>query len=152
MNHYWQLRIYGEPKGQPRPRAFARRMGSKYVARVYDSDVADEWKETVDETLAKERPLILDMDRLLLPIKLELTFVLRRPTSHKGKHGNVRPAAPRAHTQKPDADNLAKLVLDRMTRNGGYWRDDSQVVELIVRKQWDDAEAPGCIIRLDWLE
>ena len=43
-----ELTIFGDPKGQPRPRAFARRMGAKYVARVYDSDVADEWKSAVD--------------------------------------------------------------------------------------------------------
>ena len=33
--------IFGDPKGQPRARALARKMGSKSVARMYDSDVAD---------------------------------------------------------------------------------------------------------------
>lgn len=32
------FRITGEPKGQPRPRAFARKMGNVHVARFYDSD------------------------------------------------------------------------------------------------------------------
>ena len=39
--------VTGEPKGQPRPRAFARKMGAIHVARFYDSDVADEWKRAV---------------------------------------------------------------------------------------------------------
>ena len=41
------FQVTGEPKGQPRPRAFARKMGSVHVARFYDSDVADEWKRAV---------------------------------------------------------------------------------------------------------
>lgn len=35
-------------------------------------------------------------------------------------------------TFKPDVDNIAKLVLDAL--NGEAWADDSQVVELAVRK------------------
>lgn len=36
-------------------------------------------------------------------------------------------------TTKPDADNIAKLVLDAL--NGKAWRDDAQVVFLGVRKE-----------------
>lgn len=36
------------------------------------------------------------------------------------------------YTFKPDADNIAKLVLDGM--NGAVWGDDNQVVELHVVK------------------
>ena len=43
----FEFKITGDPKGQPRPRAYARRMGANFVARVYDSDVADEWKRAV---------------------------------------------------------------------------------------------------------
>jgi len=45
--------IFGDPKGQPRARAFARKMGAKYVARMYDSDVADSWKRAVNVALVK---------------------------------------------------------------------------------------------------
>lgn len=41
--------------------------------------------------------------------------------------GEVRP------TSRPDLDNLVKLVVDAMTR-AGYWRDDSQIVEMGARK------------------
>jgi Holliday junction resolvase RusA-like endonuclease len=44
----------------------------------------------------------------------------------------------RAHrycTAKPDADNLAKAILDGMTQ-GRAWGDDDQVVLLKVIKLW----------------
>lgn len=37
------------------------------------------------------------------------------------------------HTQRPDADNLVKSILDAATR-AGVWADDAQVFDLRVRK------------------
>ena len=34
---------------------------------------------------------------------------------------------------KPDVDNLAKLILDAMTK-AGYWHDDNQVCDLRITK------------------
>lgn len=135
--------IYGEPKGQPRARAFARKMGAKHVARMYDSDVADAWKLAVDLGIGDDRL------RLLLPLnadpvgafEVKLTFFFRRPKSHYGKGGHVKASAPINHVSKPDADNLAKLVLDRITRGGRIWRDDSQVARLSVHKFWAITDA-----------
>lgn len=38
-------------------------------------------------------------------------------------------------TKKPDADNIAKVILDAL--NGVAWDDDKQVVNLTVNKRWD---------------
>lgn len=43
-----------------------------------------------------------------------------------------------AHTQKPDADNVAKAVKDGLNRIA--WADDAQVAELTVIKRWGEAE------------
>lgn len=43
-----------------------------------------------------------------------------------------------AYTVKPDADNIAKLVLDAL--NGHAFEDDSQVVWLLVSKHWRNRE------------
>ena len=51
------------------------------------------------------------------------------------------PSAPINHTSKPDADNLAKLVLDRITEGGWIWRDDAQVAKLKVEKYWAITDA-----------
>ena len=36
---------------------------------------------------------------------------------------------------RPDADNLAKMMLDAIG-SAGYWRDDAQVTTLVIRKLW----------------
>lgn len=75
------------------------------------------------------------------PFKVEI-IVRRRPPASSSKalknamlQGMVRP------TQKPDYDNIAKTVGDAL--NGVIWRDDSQIVEGSVSKQyaeWDGTE------------
>jgi len=133
--------IFGDPKGQPRARAFARKMGAKHVARMYDSDVADVWKHAVDVGIEREhkaQPVVLDP---VGAFDVKLTFFFRRPKSHYGKGGHVKASAPINHVSKPDADNLAKLVLDRITRGERIWRDDSQVAKLSVHKFWAITDA-----------
>jgi Holliday junction resolvase RusA-like endonuclease len=133
--------IFGDPKGQPRARAFARKMGAKHVARMYDSDVADDWKRAVDlgiERELKAQPVVLDS---VGAFEVKLAFFFRRPKSHYGKAGHVKASAPVYHVSKPDSDNLAKLVLDRITRGERIWRDDSQVAKLNVHKFWAITDA-----------
>jgi Holliday junction resolvase RusA-like endonuclease len=118
-------------------------MGAKHVARMYDSDVADAWKRAVDLGIEREwehmaQPLVLDP---VGAFEVKLTFFFRRPKSHYGKGGHVKASAPVCHVSKPDADNLAKLVLDRITRGGRIWRDDSQVARLRVEKFWAITDA-----------
>ena len=48
-----------------------------------------------------------------------------------------------------DLDNMAKLMLDVMTRLG-YWHDDSQVASLVLEKFW--ANPPGIYVRINQLE
>ena len=131
--------IFGDPKGQPRARAFARKMGAKHVARMYDSDVADAWKRAVD--IGIEREQIVSLVDPVGAFEVKLAFFFRRPKSHYGKGGHVKASAPVCHVSKPDADNLAKLVLDRITRGGQIWRDDSQVAKLRVEKYWAITDA-----------
>jgi Holliday junction resolvase RusA-like endonuclease len=116
-------------------------MGAKHVARMYDSDVADAWKQAVHLQIARELmavPVTLD---LFGAFDVKLTFFFRRPKNHYGKGGHVKASAPVCHVSKPDADNLAKLVLDCITRGGRIWRDDSQVARLRVDKFWAITDA-----------
>ena len=39
--------VDGEPKAQPRPKAFARNFGNKWQARVYDPGTAEGWKSLI---------------------------------------------------------------------------------------------------------
>ena len=145
--------IHGDPKGQPRPRAFARKMGAKYVARVYDSDVADEWKRAVDEAIVAaflaSNLGIGQESNYKSAFEVVATFWMRRPKSHFNAQGFVKPSAPIRHAQKPDADNLVKLVLDRISHSDLIWDDDSQVAYLTVAKYWADKdENVGCNLTL----
>ena len=128
--------IDGYPKGQPRARAYARKMGGKFVARMYDSDVADAWK-------AKVRMCVLFQANALRlqateePFEVVMVFSFQRPESHFRTSGALGKGRVREHLQKPDADNLAKLVLDVITRLQRLWMDDDQVVRLVVEKSWE---------------
>lgn len=51
----------------------------------------------------------------------------------------------RPKATRPDADNLAKLPLDVMTKLG-YWIDDGQICDLRVVKKYDKAEGLGVLI------
>ena len=143
------FQVTGEPKGQPRPRAFARKMGAVHVARFYDSDVADEWKSAVQIALL-EMATQTRWELTLGPVAVELRFAMPRPKSHFGAKG-LKPSAPVHHVGKPDADNTCKLILDQITRSGCVWRDDSQVVSLTVHKFYAVANEQGCSVSISTL-
>lgn len=135
--------VAGEPKGQPRPRAFVR--GGR--AAVYDPSTAEGWKSEVARAFADHETARHDG-----PFMVELRFEMRRPKSHFGKKG-LKPSAPtRLFAKKPDADNLAKAVLDALT-SLKVWHDDDAVTDLIVRKRWADADGrSGCRVTIYQLE
>jgi Holliday junction resolvase RusA-like endonuclease len=140
--------IPGDPKGQPRPRAFARRMGARFVARMYDSDAADAWKAAVDAQLV-EIARTHSLEPFAGRCSVILQFYFQRPKSHLRTSGAIKDSAPGPHTSKPDLDNLAKLVLDRITRNGRFWGDDAQVDMLTIGKEWSKAgEAGGVLVTI----
>ncbi len=70
------------------------------------------------------------------PIGCMLTFTFARPCSHRTSKGVLRKSAPLCHVYKPDADNLAKFVMDAL--NGVYYKDDSQICALQVLKRYGD--------------
>jgi len=141
--------VTGDPKGQPRPRAFARKMGNVHVARFYDSDVADEWKRQVMLAIIKAANAH-KWTLTLRPVAVELRFAMPRPKSHSGAKG-LKTSAPEYHTQKPDIDNLEKLLGDQITRSGRIWRDDSQVVSMRSDKFWAVANEQGCSVSISTL-
>lgn len=49
------------------------------------------------------------------------------------------------HRRRPDADNVAKAVLDAMTA-AGWWKDDGAVAELIILKIYENVEGPGVFV------
>lgn len=132
----------GKPIGQPRPRAFARKMGNKFVARVYDAGTAEEWKSIVAVAARSALPSA----PIGVPVRVELEFAMPRPVGHFGSGRNaavLKSSSPSHPVGKPDLDNLAKAVLDALTQIG-MWADDSLVVSLCIHKCYaDNAQQAG---------
>lgn len=120
-------------------------MGAKFVARMYDSDAADEWKTAVDLTL-KDLARCHALQPITGRCSVVLQFYFQRPKSHLRTNGMLKEHAPIAHTSKPDLDNLAKLILDRITRNERFWRDDAQVDMLMISKEWAPPPQGGGVL------
>lgn len=135
----------GLPKGQPRPRAFARKFGDKYSARVYDAGTAEGWKSQV--ALAA-RPS-LPSTPIDFPLLVTLIFYLPRPAAHFGSGKNKdkrKDSSPRFPCGKPDCDNLAKAVLDALTMLG-MWKDDNLIIQLDIQKRYVTSDRlMGCLI------
>ena len=126
------FQVFGDPVPQGSKRAFV----VKNRAVVVDDNKA---------TLKSWRTAVVDAARAELngeapdlgPVRITLMFFLRQPK---------RPKAPVPIT-KPDADKLARAVLDGMT-DAGVFRDDSQVTTLTVRKRYT-TEAPCVRVFVD---
>ena len=65
-------------------------------------------------------------EKYTCPIELVSTWCF--PVKGKHKHGEPM-------INKPDTDNLVKLLKDCMTKVG-FWNDDAQVTRDIIEKYW----------------
>lgn len=129
-----QFHIHGDPKPQPRPRAFARNMGGgKFAARVYDAGTAEGWKSLVALAAKPHLPTVPHEAAL----NVSMMFYLARPKGHYTAKGALKPGAPIYPMGRNDVDNLAKAVMDCLTQIG-MWKDDGQVVRLIAAKGYSD--------------
>ncbi|MDE2098709.1 MAG: RusA family crossover junction endodeoxyribonuclease [Patescibacteria group bacterium] len=133
-----EIFVGGQPKGQPRARAFAFRGN----VRMYDPATAEGWKSAIADEWRRSAP---KMPKIETPVSLALHFLLPRPKAHFTKKG-LRLTAPVWFAKKPDADNFAKAVMDCLTQLG-VWQDDALVVVLLTSKRYTQGR-PGCRIVL----
>ena len=124
MDVVLDVRIYGLPVAQGRPRAF--KMPSGHI-RMYDPATSKDWKRTVLAQVLSVKPLT----PLNEPLGMALTFYLQRPKS--------LPKRIRLPMTRPDASNMLKAVEDALL--GVVYRDDAAIVDLVVRKRYDPS--PG---------
>lgn len=79
-------------------------------------------------------------------VEVHMAFYSQRPTSHRSARGDVKPGRPPRPPTAPDADKLARSVGDAL--NGVCWRDDAQVVRLVVDKLYTDEAQPYVGVRV----
>jgi Holliday junction resolvase RusA-like endonuclease len=66
-----------------------------------------------------------------VPLSLDITFIMPLPKTRKKWQRAFFP-----HVERPDLDNMAKLVKDAM--QGLFYDDDSAVAEMVVRKVYGE--------------
>lgn len=106
---------YGRVRGQGRPR-FTKN-GHAYESaedKAYKAALKDAYKEQCGKFFAEK------------PISMKIDVFRSLPKSAPKRIDWVE------DTVRPDVDNIAKAVMDAL--NGVAYCDDSQIVELIVRK------------------
>lgn len=123
----YEVEILGEPVGKARPRMNTR------TGKAYTPSKTKYYEYLVRQELAfKYRQIEQIIDD---PIRVTIIayFGIPKSTSKKRQSemlkDNIRP------TKKPDIDNITKIILDAL--NKFIYKDDTQVVELVVRKYYD---------------
>lgn len=122
-----QFFVPGKPQGKGRPRAVAR---GKFV-RMYTPEKTASYESTVALAASQAmagRPPIEG------PVVATLFIALPIPASWSKKKQAQAVADQLLPVTKPDADNTVKAVFDAI--NGVVWADDTQVVDLLVRKRY----------------
>lgn len=131
------MRIFipGKAKGKGRPRFYNGHAVTPQDTRDYETLIAMTWKAYKGGYYENE-PLRIDITvNVLVPIRR------RKKEKLDIARGKLKP------TMKPDVDNIAKIVLDGL--NGVAYKDDKQVTELRVRKQYTfSASREGILIEV----
>jgi len=120
--------IKGHPRPQPRPRFIKGRAVS------CADPLAAAWKAKIKAAVS-QIPLELPKG----PLSCSMWF--RMPTKDAARFD-------KAHTQVPDLDNLAKLVLDAI-QDTGLLVNDSQVAKLSLDKTWAPLDQSGVLVELE---
>lgn len=124
-----KITINTTPTGQMRARACIRGRH----AGVYKAAKQEQREQTLAALLEPHKP----QEPLDGPLLLYVNAVFPVPASKSKKWKQGALAGCIRHVQKPDADNLAKHLKDVMT-DLGFWSDDKQVADLVVRKWYGE--------------
>lgn len=138
-----KFKIPGEPCAQGRPRftvirghavAFdpAKSKNYKSFVKMLAMDAMDEqeWKYTE------------------LPLRIVICAWETIPKSKTKKFRQDALEGKEFPTVKPDLDNVAKTIMDALS--GVVYKDDKQIVDLIVKKRYTDQE-PHVFVRIEVL-
>lgn len=129
--------IPGVPVGKGRPRAAARgkhiQLYTPEKTACYEGVIALTARQAMAGRLLLEGPVLTVME-IRLPI----------PQSWPKRKQQAALAGTEYPTKKPDADNVIKAIFDAL--NGVVWHDDTQVVDMVVRKRY--AAVPGVAMEI----
>ena len=128
-----------QPKGSKKAFAYIDKNTGKPKASVVDDNkkTLSVWKKDFTLQSNRHKP----EKPLEGPIKVRLIFYMPRPKSAP------KEKRPLPITRQADTDKLTRTMLDLFS--GGFYKDDSQVVDIMAYKRYADDREPGVEVRLE---
>lgn len=125
----YSFEILEKPMGKERPRI------NRYTRAIYTPTKTSSFEEKVK--WAFKGKYNIETELSTKPFKAKIIAVFRPPEKiSKKKRAELLFGV--NYTKKPDADNIAKIVLDSL--NGLVYKDDSQVTLLSVFKYYGEED------------
>lgn len=121
--------VEGKPTGKGRPRF--KRMGN--FVQTYTPEKTSEYEKLVRIRFQNAGGQITDK-----PVRVAVVAFFAPPKSTRKRDKAEMLANRILPMKKPDCDNIAKIILDALNKIA--YIDDSQVIELVVKKRYS-AEA-----------
>lgn len=134
------FKIPGEPTGKGRPR-YANVRG---VVRTYTPKKTRDYERRVQQFFRKAYPGYIPLDG---PVSVYIYAVFPVPESFSMAKKQRCYSGELLPTKKPDADNIAKIVLDAL--NGLAYRDDAHVTAMSANKRFQNAPDEPPHIRVE---
>ncbi len=131
------FRVAGMPRPQGSTRAFMH--GDKPVITSTTKGLGP-WRDAIGWEARRAGGRMLTG-----AVRIEATFLLPRPKSDTLASGRLAASALEYPAKRPDIDKLARALLDALT--GVAYRDDSQVVALVVGKRYT-SDTPGVSVKV----
>jgi Holliday junction resolvase RusA-like endonuclease len=139
-----EFEVLGTPQGQGSTRAFHHRSTGKLIVTSTNRNLRP-WRLDV-KVLAGEA--MAGQEVMAGAVLLRVVFRLSRPKDHFGRSGLLRDRAPQFPIKYPDLDKLVRGLCDGL-KEARVYRDDSQVVRLVVDKVF--ADPPGAQVVVEEL-
>ena len=134
-----EFKIPGKVQAKQRPRFYNGRVYTQKETIVYENLVKNVFKEYAE--VYKWQP-IEGAIRAEIKVFMKISKSDSKVVKKRKLEGYIRP------TVTPDTDNLAKSILDSL--NGLAYNDDKQIVELEVKKFYNETEE--AVVKLIKLE
>ena len=133
----YQLTINEKAIGKERPRF------NIYQKRTYTPQKTKKYEETIKYMFRQKYGSNFNPSENEIHIKIDVEYA--PPKSYSKKKRQMLIDGQVGYTHKPDCDNIAKAVLDAL--NGVVWKDDKQVVGLLVFKAYGKEDKINIEIR-----
>ena len=122
--------------------------GKGHVVTTHANPKMDKWRQDIKAAAVHRNDEVFEGDRFYRPknkkhrgdgVRVVCTFYMHKP---KNATDDSYPST------IPDIDKLIRAVLDALT--DVLWDDDSQVLEIMIRKKYQkDGEGPGVQVKVE---